>query len=110
MTAVTLAGATLRSLAVLAWPLAPGTALACATCLDAAYGDRGFNWAFAGMMVAPLAVALALLGGLVWIARGRAGLEQPVSVRVSDRLETAMDAELAEDVLDVVPDRRPADV
>lgn len=60
---------TARLAAALAWLLVPDTVLACATCLDSALGNQGFNWAFVGMMAAPLGVALGLLGGLVWACR-----------------------------------------
>jgi len=37
---------------------------ACTVCLDAAYGDRSFNRAFALFMLTPFAVAAALAGVL----------------------------------------------
>lgn len=60
-----------RTLAVLVSTLTPDVALGCATCLDSAYGSRGFNWAFVALMAAPLGVALGLLGGIVWACRRR---------------------------------------
>jgi hypothetical protein len=44
--------------------LLPTMVEACAVCLDSAYGDRSFNWAFALFMVTPLAVACGLAGVL----------------------------------------------
>ena len=43
--------------------------LACAVCLDTAFGDRGFNVAFVALMATPFAVALALGGVLAWLVR-----------------------------------------
>jgi hypothetical protein len=51
---------TARALAALAVIAAPRTAAACAVCLDSAFGDRGFNWAFVALMLTPFAVAGAL--------------------------------------------------
>jgi hypothetical protein len=47
--------------------LVPAVAEACAVCLDSAYGDRSFNWAFVLFMLAPFVVAAALVGVLVWL-------------------------------------------
>jgi len=44
--------------------LLPTMVEACAVCLDSAYGDRSFNWAFALFMLTPFAVAAALAGVL----------------------------------------------
>jgi hypothetical protein len=45
---------------------------ACAVCLDTAWGDRGFNGAFVGLMLAPWILAAALAGVFAWgRARGR---------------------------------------
>ena len=57
MLAMTLAGA-----------LAPRAAAACATCAFSAYGDRGFNWGYGGLLIAPFLVA-AVVGA-------RPGLER----------------------------------
>jgi hypothetical protein len=53
----------------LALALGPHVAWGCAACVDAARADRGFNWAFVGLMMAPFAVAAGLAGAL---ASGRA--------------------------------------
>ncbi len=42
----------------------PTVVEACAVCLDSAYGDRSFNWAFVLFMLTPFAVAAALAGVL----------------------------------------------
>lgn len=55
---------TVRALAALAVIAAPRTAAACAVCLDSAFGDRGFTWAFVALMLTPFAVA-ATLGGVL---------------------------------------------
>ena len=55
--AVTLAGA-----------LSPRVAAACATCVSSAYGDRGFNWGYGGLLVAPFLVMVVIVGVLSWSA------------------------------------------
>lgn len=62
---------TARALLALALTLAPRTAAACAVCLDSAFGDRGFNWAFVALMLTPFAVAAALAGVLARALRRR---------------------------------------
>jgi hypothetical protein len=57
MAALTLAGA-----------LAPRAAAACATCAFSAYGDRGFNWGYGGLLVAPFLVAAVVGAILTWNA------------------------------------------
>jgi hypothetical protein len=52
----------------LAGALAPGIAAACATCVSSAYGDRTFNWAYGGLLIAPFVVALVVGGVLTWNA------------------------------------------
>lgn len=47
-------------------PLTPDLAVACATCLDSAWGDRGFGWPFVVLMLAPFAVVLGLVAVLAW--------------------------------------------
>jgi hypothetical protein len=49
-------------IAALTLALVPTMVEACAVCLDSAYGDRSFNWAFALFMLTPFAVAAALAG------------------------------------------------
>ena len=56
----------LRPLLVLALALVPDLAWACAPCLDSAWGNRGFNWAFVGLMLAPFAVLAGLAGVFAW--------------------------------------------
>ena len=55
----------IRALSAVAVIAAPRAAWACAVCLDSAFGDRGFNWAFVALMLTPFAVAAALAGVLV---------------------------------------------
>ncbi|HXG04873.1 MAG TPA: hypothetical protein VNO23_15850 [Candidatus Binatia bacterium] len=52
---------------VAAWP---GLAWACPTCISAAYGDRTFNWAYLGLLLAPLGVAV-IIGGVLAAAHFR---------------------------------------
>jgi hypothetical protein len=76
----------LRPLLVLAQALVPDLAWACAPCLDSAWGNRGFSWAFVGLMLAPFAVLAGLAGVLAWgyareprrprAPRAHAGLER----------------------------------
>jgi hypothetical protein len=42
----------------------PAVALACASCLTSAYGDRTFTWPFLGLMAAPFAV-MAVIGAIL---------------------------------------------
>lgn len=63
---------TRRALAIIVLALHPDVAMACATCLDSAYGNRSFNGAFVGMLLAPLLVAGGLLGAIAWICRRQA--------------------------------------
>jgi hypothetical protein len=49
-------------LAFLVVLLAPGVALACATCVFSAYGDRTFNWAFLGLILMPFVVGVGIGG------------------------------------------------
>jgi hypothetical protein len=60
---------TRRALTVLAVMLGPDVASACSTCLDSAYGNRVFNWAFAGLLLTPFVLAAGLLGGVAWVCR-----------------------------------------
>ena len=48
--------------------LAPQLAMACATCVASAYGDRGFNWAYILLLVLPFGVLCAIAGILAWSA------------------------------------------
>jgi hypothetical protein len=52
----------------LAGALAPRIAAACAACVSSAYGDRTFNWAYGGLLVAPFLVAIVVGGVLSWNA------------------------------------------
>jgi hypothetical protein len=52
----------------LAGALAPRVAAACATCVSSAYGDRGFNWGYGGLLIAPFLVMLVIVGVLSWSA------------------------------------------
>ena len=57
----------MRMIILIAVALVPDVASACSTCLDAAYGNRAFNWAFAALMLTPFAVAAGVLGAVVWV-------------------------------------------
>ena len=48
--------------------LAPQLAVACATCVSSAYGDRTFNWAYLVLLVMPFGVLCAIAGILAWSA------------------------------------------
>jgi hypothetical protein len=48
--------------------LGPDVAAACATCVSSAYGDRTFNWAYGGLLLAPFVVALVVGAVLTWSA------------------------------------------
>jgi len=52
----------------LAGALAPSIAAACAACVSSAYGDRTFNWAYGGLLLAPFLLALVVGGVLSWNA------------------------------------------
>lgn len=52
----------------LAGALAPQIAVACAACVSSAYGDRTFNWAYGGLLIAPFLVAVVVGGVLSWNA------------------------------------------
>ena len=52
----------------LAAALAPRAAAACATCAFSAYGDRGFNWGYGGLLIAPFLIAAVVGAVLTWSA------------------------------------------
>jgi hypothetical protein len=52
----------------LAGTLTPGVAAACATCVSSAYGDRTFNWAYGGLLLAPFVLAIIVGAVLSWNA------------------------------------------
>jgi hypothetical protein len=52
----------------LAGALAPQTVAACTACVSSAYGDRTFNWAYGGLLLAPFVVALVIGTVLTWNA------------------------------------------
>ncbi len=56
----------MRALVAAILALCPDAASACAVCLDAAYGNRGFSLAFVGLMLAPFAVVAGFAGVLAW--------------------------------------------
>jgi hypothetical protein len=61
----------------LATTLAPGVAAACASCVASAYGDRTFNWAYGGLMLAPFLV-LGVVGAVLgWNAGYRLRWRRP---------------------------------
>ena len=43
-------------------------ALACAACLSSAWGDRTFNWAYGGLLLAPFVVAAVVAAVVAWSA------------------------------------------
>jgi hypothetical protein len=47
--------------------LLPAVALACPSCVSAAYGDRTFNWAFGGLLAMPFVVAGGIGGVLTYL-------------------------------------------
>jgi hypothetical protein len=48
--------------------LAPTIAAACAACVSSPYGDRTFNWAYGGLLIAPFLLAIVVGGFLSWSA------------------------------------------
>lgn len=48
--------------------LVPRLAAACATCVSSAYGDRGFNWGYGGLLIAPFLLMVVIVGVLGWNA------------------------------------------
>jgi hypothetical protein len=59
--------------AALGLALLPDVALACASCLGSAWGDRTYNWAFLGLLLMPFVVAGGLGGVIVLLLRRRRG-------------------------------------
>ncbi len=57
--------------AALGLALLPDVALACASCLGSAYGDRTYNWAFLGLLLVPFVVAGSLGGVVLLLVRRR---------------------------------------
>ena len=53
--------------------LTPRIAVACASCVASAYGDRGFNWTYIMLLVLPFGVIAAVAGVLAWSAGYRPG-------------------------------------
>ncbi len=70
---------TARALVALALVAVPRPALACATCIGSAFGDRGFNWAFVLLMLTPLAVAAVVAGVLACVLGRRPNPVHPAS-------------------------------
>jgi len=58
------------TLAGFALALAAPAAHACATCVATAYGNRGFNWAFVGLMAMPFVVLTVIAARLICASRG----------------------------------------
>ena len=61
--------------------LAPRTAAACAACLSSAYGDRTYNWAYGGLLIAPFLVAVVVVAVLGWNAGYRVRWRRPAPTR-----------------------------
>ena len=61
--------------------LAPGTALACATCAWSPFGDRTYNWAFLGLLVLPFVVT-GVIGGLIVreVRRAQRAADEPAPI------------------------------
>jgi hypothetical protein len=68
----------------LAGALAPGVAAACATCVSSAYGDRTFNWAYGGLLLAPFVVAVVVAAVLSWNAGYRLRWRRSTRARLAD--------------------------
>jgi len=87
---VTLGRRTLAAGLVLAGALAPRIAAACAACVSSAYGDRTFNWAYGGLLIAPFVVAVVVGGVLSWNAgyrlRWRRSTSSPRPPTATDRI------------------------
>ena len=67
--------------------LTPRIAVACASCVASAYGDRGFNWAYLMLLVMPFLVLCVIGGILAWSAGYRPGqLRTPVrTITIEER-------------------------
>ena len=61
--------------------LAPGTALACASCAWSPFGDRTYNWAFLGLILLPF-VVVGVIGGLIVreVRRAQRAADGPVTI------------------------------
>lgn len=46
----------------------PATALACATCVSSAFGDRTYNWAYLGLLAMPFLLAAVVGVVIAWSA------------------------------------------
>ena len=53
-------------LTVLLVATAPRSAMACAMCLSAAFGDRSYTWPYIGLILAPFVVGVAITLVLAW--------------------------------------------
>jgi hypothetical protein len=71
----------LATAAALAGVLAPRVAAACATCAMSAYGDRGFNWGYGGLLIAPFLVMVVVAAVLTWSAGYRLRWRRPTPAR-----------------------------
>lgn len=90
------------------WALFPLEARACSVCIGwtgGADADWGYYWSALLLTLLPF-VVVAVIGA--WLRR--AASEKAAVRDGGNGLEPAVNAELAEDVLDVVPDRGRADV
>jgi hypothetical protein len=70
--------------------LAPGLAAACPACISSPYGDRTYNWAYVGLLLAPFLVATVIGGVLAWSAGYRLDvprLRRPLSLRKPHHLK-----------------------
>jgi hypothetical protein len=78
---------TMAGALALAGASAPRVAAACAACVSSAYGDRTFNWAYGGLMIAPFLVAIVIVGVLGWNAgyrlRWRRSTPRPLPSRAT---------------------------
>jgi hypothetical protein len=66
--------------------LTPELAAACATCVSSSHGDRTYNWAYGGLLIAPILVALVVGAVLAWSAgyrlRWRRSTSRPMISRI----------------------------
>jgi hypothetical protein len=46
--------------------LSPSAATACTWCVSSAFGDRTFNWAYLGLLLAPFVVTAIIAGVLMY--------------------------------------------
>ena len=60
----------------LALALVPGVAVACASCMSTAYGDRTYNWPYLALIVMPFIVA-GVIAAVLYRHRGDTERSEP---------------------------------